>query len=254
MRLIDDILSVRGDISPFLIHVTKSVPDTATAGDVLKNIISSGQLLSGNRGVSAAMYAIPFSDIDNDEQKKRFFNAVCFTEAPLSELHCFFEIDGRSSNYEPYGLVFLKDKLKRRGVSPVFYVNNYQDDKSVLLQQLCSCITANIQAAEAFLPLLSGMGFMFNPIQGSRPHDNEVSFYWEREWRHPYSLGPFHFDAGSVFVGLCPHEEIEDFEEEFENTFGHRISFIDPNRNLKFYSRELIDAADEANIPNTLLF
>jgi hypothetical protein len=52
----------------------------------------------------------------------RFFGAVCFTETPLSEVHCL-DIEKRTVEWEPYGVVFLKDRLLIRGVSPVLYLN-----------------------------------------------------------------------------------------------------------------------------------
>jgi hypothetical protein len=40
-----------------------------------------------------------------------------------------------------------------------------------------------------------------------------------------------------IFVGICPHEEIERFEKMFK-----KINFIDPRRNMKWYATQLINA------------
>lgn len=212
---------------------------TQLAKNILKDqIIGQNKLKSGNNPISVASYAINRSGISQDQQKK-FLNSICFTEAPLPEIHCFFDIGARTMNFEPYGLVFFKDKLKRQGVSPVFYLNNYQDDKSTILQQFCDCITTNTAAAEQILPLLGIMGKMIMPRGGTRPHDEDISFDWEREWRYPYAKGDLSIKHEDTFIGLCPHNEINEFEEHFEDVFNQKVIFIDPMRNIRYYSDKI---------------
>ncbi len=93
MRNIDDILNFREDISPFLVHLTRNT-DENTASEALKKIIAQKKLRAGSTEVSVARFGGPTTRMSLEE-KKKFFNAVCFTETPLNEVHCLLEIAGR---------------------------------------------------------------------------------------------------------------------------------------------------------------
>src|SRR5947209_6069355 len=114
MRPIDDILKFRGDIPPFLVHLTRNL-DNVTAKERLRSILNQGQLHASERQISDARFGT-FTNNMSAADLKRFFGAVCFTETPLSEVHCLLEIQYRNVNLEPYGLVFLKQKLIQRSV------------------------------------------------------------------------------------------------------------------------------------------
>lgn len=47
----------------------------------------------------------------------------------------------------------------------------------------------------------------------------------------------FEFEREDVFMGLCPHGEISNFEDEFD-----WVEFIDPQRNMKWYAEKLVNA------------
>jgi hypothetical protein len=83
---------------------------------------------------------------------------------------------------------------------------------------------------------------------GATPQTATVDWRWEREWRYPSVYGPLTFTPEDVFIGLCPHERIEEFEGEFGKTFGG-LTFIDPTRTMEWYARKLIDARQRANMP-----
>lgn len=246
MRKIDDILKFRKDISPFLIHMTKDAGQIP-AKNILKNsILSDKRLKAGDGLISSANYTTNKKAM-NKEQKKRYFSSICFTEAPLDELHFFFDIENRQVNYSPYGLVFMKEKLLRKGVSPVFYVNNYQNDKSTILKEFCDCIIANKSASEEILPLITSMGHPIAPPSGNVGLSGEFSFYWEREWRFPYAKGDLTIDLQDLFLGLCPHQEIDEFECYSRKIFGDILYFVDPHRNIKYYSNKLLKIRDKLN-------
>lgn len=118
MRDIDDILHFREDISPFLAHLTRDNQQGLTARQALERIIQMRALVCGPTLVSDARFGMHTSDM-NDQAKRELFSAICFTETPLSEVHCLLEIAYRMVDLEPYGLVFLKDRLAMKGVSPV---------------------------------------------------------------------------------------------------------------------------------------
>ncbi len=45
-----------------------------------------------------------------------------------------------------------------------------------------------------------------------------LDFKRGKEWRYPYSRDALQFNHEDVFVGLCPDDEIEDFEARFPRT------------------------------------
>lgn len=240
MRDIDDILHFRGDISPFLIHLTRR-RGNVRAGEVLKKIIQEKQLVTGSDRISDARFAIRTLGMPQ-EDKKKFFGAVCFTETPLNEVHCLLEIRNRAVDLRPYGLVFLKDLAIERGAEPVFYINNIKGDKRGLLEALCSLIRTAPDAAARVLPLISIFGEKITP-PGASTIGGQVDFRWEREWRYVPINGPFKLVQDEIFMGLCPHDEIDEFEELWPP-----LEFIDPSKNIKWYATKLINARQRLDI------
>lgn len=240
MRDISDILLFRGDISPFLAHLTRNL-NGVDAKSRLEKILNDKQLLPGPSLVSDARFGGNTLDMDPD-QKKLFFGAVCFTETPVSEAHCLLEIGGRTVNLEPYGLVFIKDKLKSRGVSPVIYLNNEMGNVDAAVYALFSLKDTDPEGAEKILPLVAVFGQKVQP-PNAPPQTGNVDFTWEREWRYPTVLGPFEFTFNDVFCGLCPHNEIYSFESRYAP-----LKFIDPRRNMKWYAQSLIDSRQRLDL------
>lgn len=239
MRSIDDILKFRGDISPFLVHLTRRTEEM-TAAATLRKIIDDKHLAPGVALVSD----LRFGGVDiRGNDRFRFFGATCFTETPLSEVHCLFDINYRTVNLEAYGLVLLKQNLLAQEVSPVFYLNNEQGDKDPLAQGLYQLAHTNPAVAEKLLPLFCVFGQKLRSPAAANAPIGTVDFRWEREWRQPFYRGGVTFAAEDVFVGLCPHEEIQDFEAAFPG-----VKFIDPQRPLKWYATELIHARQRLNL------
>lgn len=243
MRVIDDILKFRADISPFLVHLTKRT-DTATAAQVLHTIIEDRRISPGAGLVSDLRFGgvdIPLAD------RARFFGATCFTETPLSEVHCLFDIHYRTVNLECYGLVLLKKSLLQQEVSPVFYLNNEAADKDPLAQALYQLAHQSPDVAEKLLPLFCVFGQKLRS-PGAAPQPGSVDFRWEREWRQPYYRGGVTFGVDDVFIGLCPHDEIEAFERALPG-----LKFIDPLRPLKWYATALIHARQRLDISTSVV-
>jgi len=231
-RDVNDILYFRGDISPFLVHLTRTL-DSMSAKKRLRRIIETRKLVAGSTLVSHATYGYHIGKLDA-EAKHRLFAAVCFTETPLNEMHCLLDIAGREVDLASYGLVFHKDRLMTRGVSPVLYLNNTGGNKDAIVRGLDKLIDSSREVAEAILPLIAVFGKQLQSVYSSTPPSREIDFRWEREWRYPASAGDFEFTEEDVFVGLCPHESIAEFE-----SFWKGIKFIDPTRNVKWYSSKL---------------
>jgi len=242
MRDIGDILNFRTDISPFLVHMTRRL-GLVTPYDSLGQILQQRQLICGQTLVSDARYGMYTDDLE-EEVKHRLFGAVCFTETPLAEVHNLLEIAYRNINLAPYGLVFLKERLERRGVSPVLYLNNMAEDKDSVFQALCDLRVHNGDEAEQLLPLLAVFGRKIWPPGAAQRPPGDVDFRWEREWRLPYVRSPLAFTEYDVFVGLCPHNEIA----HFEGLMGGGVRFIDPTRNMKWYATQLVQSRQRLDL------
>lgn len=245
MRDIDEILHFRSDISPFLVHLARDF-DGRTAEQCLQSIIQERQLQCGNNNVSAVRYGGNTIEM-SDEDCRRFFGAICFTETPLSETHCLLEISARQVQLQPYGLVFLKTRLRDRGVAPVLYLNNALGTQDSVVQSLFSLTAQFPEAAERLLPLVSVFGRKIQPPRAP-VQEGEIDFSWEREWRLPSVSTPLAFTEGDVFVGLCPDEVIPQFETLFPG-----IGFIDPRRNMKWYASKLISARHRLDMGHSVV-
>lgn len=249
-RLIEDILHFRSDIPPFLVHLTRK-NETQTASEVLKTIFNNRILKASSNQVSDAKYGMLTSDMSENDKKKNF-SAICFSETPLNEIHCLLEIVYRSINLEPYGLVFIKENLQSKGVSPVFYLNNYTNDKDEVIQHLCKSFI-NTNSGAKILPLFANTGVrLTNPFAQYRQTE-KVNFMWEREWRYPSFYGDLTLYDSDIFVGLCPHDEIDEFETLTFTLFGKSIGFIDPKRNMKWYATKLINRRKELGMKSEVV-
>ncbi len=236
-RSIDDVLDFRNDISPFLVHLTRK-KGNRSAKKILSDIISSKKLLQSGAKISDTRFGC--TDVKWDAEKvKTLFSAICFTETPLNEIHCLLEIKNRTVQLEPYGLVFLKKNLRPKNISPVLYLNNYGVPINDLLSVLGNMVTSAGYPKELnrLFPLFSSIGKKLTA------HRSGIyDFSWEREWRLPYCFGDFDIDFDhDVFIGLCPHTEIDEFEKLTATILGKPILFIDPRRNAKWYAKKLID-------------
>ncbi len=246
MRNISDILLFREDISPFLVHLCRDLPDR-TARQSLTTIIDQGRLHSLGTDISDARFGMHTSRMSSEE-RLRYFGAVCLTETPINEIHCLLEIGSRSVQLAPYGLVFLKERLQAKGVSPVMYINNETGDKEAVVAALCSLIQTHPVEAAEIIPLISVFGRKLRPPGATHTPTGEMDFRWEREWRMPNGRGALQFDHNDVFVGLCRHEEISDFKLLMPG-----IDFIDPIRNMKWYATQLINARQRLNLKNSVV-
>jgi hypothetical protein len=241
MRNIDDILLFRGDISPFLAHLTKRT-ELRTAAQVLEQIIRERKINPGPSLVSDVRYG-GFTNQMSEEDRRAFFGATCFTETPLDEVHCLLDVQYRNINLEPYGLVFLKENLTKKAVSPVLYLNNEAGDMSSVAQDLFDVTRTSERTAQKLLPLFAVFGQKFRHPGAQEAPVGSVDFRWEREWRQPYYKGGVEFTEDDVFVGLCPDDEIPAFELLFPT-----IPFVDPRRPIKWYATKLIRSRQRLDI------
>ena len=239
MRDVSKVLLFRNDLSPFLVHLTRDIVGERTAKESLSNILRERTLKCGTSTISDARFGVPPGQV---ETNKSCFCAISLTETPLGEVHNLLEIEGRDNDLSQYGLVLLKDKMKKKGVSPVVYINNMKGDKDETIQALCSLIESNRTAAKKILPYIAIFGKKLNPVGGT-PQSGSIDFIWEREWRYASRSGALKFRETDLFIGLCPHNEIESFESQFP-----WLGFIDPQRNMKWYSEKLVAARKRSKL------
>jgi len=160
------------------------------------------------------------------------------------------EIKYRKINLERYGLVFLKEKLRDKGVSPVLYFNNYEKgSKDDVFELLYSLVKTHPQAAEKFLSLIAVFGYHINQPSKKHKSDKKIDFLWERKWRYPSKNEDFNFTEEDIFVGLCPHDEIDYFEKKF----GGNVEFIDPMRNMEWYASKLVEARKRCKMKHSVV-
>lgn len=243
-RRIEDILLFREDISPFLVHLTKDFQQT-TSKEILNTILNGKVLKAGNNKISFAQYGGYTTEKKgfNEEKNKIYFGAICFTETPLNETHCLLEIAKRKCQLSPYGIVFLKDNLKRKGVSPVIYINNESGDQDKVIRALFSLIESHPDESKLIIPLISVFGKKLQHPGGRAAQTQALDFMWEREWRRPPYLGDFAIDFNDIFIGLCPEEDTDSFEKRYPP-----IKFIDPRRNIKWYATKLIESRQRLDL------
>jgi len=247
-RDIEKVLLFRNDISPFLSHLTKNISEEKSALVNLENIIFTKELHYGINNVSDAKFGIPM-DERTPEMDGKFFSAVCFTETPLNEIHSFLDISKSQVNLQPYGLVFIKNKLMKKKVSPVIYINNSDTKRIKLIEELCTMIENNPDQAINILPYISIFGNKLLPVAGTGGRHESIDFKWEREWRYASNNYSFSFDNSDIFMGMCKHKDID----YFETLTGNEILFFDPRRNIKWYAEKLVKARKDKKIQNSVV-
>ena len=261
-RKIQEILHFRKDLPPFLVHLTRTrnavdpnhqmidpleenIPTIEhKAPDNLISIFDSKTLRQSKEHISSMRFAIDQKTKNSLGKLEEFFAAICVTETPLESIHCLIDIQGRQVNLEPFGVVFLKDKLKEKNFHPALYFNN--SDKGhvdPILQAIGKIVLTDPCEAKEFFPLITTFGHMIG--LGSGKHD----FYWEREWRRPFCHGDFQFSLDEdVFCGLCPDGEISTFEKKYSG-----LPFIDPTRPLSWYAQKLIKRRKDLEIEHSVV-
>ena len=137
----DEVIQKRGDLSQFLIHLTRTGVLTLrkdvhphlsqdliinrTAHERLKNLLTAKKI----RALSPFGYfqhKVPLSYPNgyvhnkNSNVVRSWLKAACFTETPLDHIYIQTQpIEGRDLCFEPYGLAFKEDFIRKQGGSPL---------------------------------------------------------------------------------------------------------------------------------------
>jgi len=228
----------RADLSQFLIHLTKEgtyeryqpQPGPPPGYERVYRTVSAKASLIGMIQIRRIEARSPFGYFKLKINQYRrhlnrvFFNggadpdwmkAVCFSEAPLSELKDFYTaVTMKRNRYQKYGLAFWQERARALGANPIFYVDSRRPD---LVNALDTSLNNNL--AE-FIPAMHLMETFGPPVvPGAAIHSD---FRWEREWRKRDDLT---FGYADLAFGICPMAEIQ----YFEGLTNSSVTFIDPD-------------------------
>jgi len=183
--------------------------ESGSAGNNLANILKTGTIEAKNPKGLCYNWGDEFSNNTK---------SVCFTETPLNYIRYLFDIEGRDINLKPYGLVFSKVSLQKKGANPVFYINTYGGQE--LKNAFCRVINSHHER-ESIYKIIPYIDIFGPSAKAGRKYD----FYWEREWRYPGNL-TFAYDE--VVVGICNEDELEDFDRKYNG-----VKFISPSMSMQ---------------------
>ncbi len=145
----------RDDLSDRLIHLTKGEPEQAMG--TLLTIIDERRLIGGIGYI------------------KGKHHCVCFSESPISKIGFLLAQPREDVKYKPYGIMFRKTWIYRKGGRPVFYQSEQDYAK--------------------LPPELQHLHVRFD-LSYSPPTDHS----WEREWRLRADELPFTPDDVSLIL------------------------------------------------------
>lgn len=191
----------RDDISRFVVHLTRD--DTSdfnnggTAEGNFRDIIEE-------RRIRAYQPHCLHADKIPEKLQKRYY-VSCFTEVPLTQIHLLTrEILGRKILLEPYGFVFSREFIIRKGAQPAIYINSY--DGNSWLREAVDTLCEIARKKEfkngkvwRILPFLNAM------------HER-YDFTWEREWR---VRGDVKFQPSDVVAVILPDSGCKALREKF---------------------------------------
>lgn len=234
----DQVIQKRGDLSQFLIHLTRTglltlrkdvhphlTQDSiinSTAHERLKNLLSVKKIKAFSP-LGYFQHKVPFAYPNgyvhnkNSNVIRSWLKAACFTETPLDHIYIQTQpIVGRNLHFESYGLAFKEEFIRQQGGSPVMYFESTnQLVKSALDAMIISQDSVKFKTMmpfyEAFGTRLYGQG-------------SDVDFRWGREW---HCLDDISFDFSDVAFGICKDVD----RPFFSNLVGNAFPFIEPPSN-----------------------
>jgi Putative abortive phage resistance protein AbiGi, antitoxin len=147
---------------------------------------------------------------------------VCFTETPLEHAWMMNRpIDGRSIQFDGYGVAFTKTFARQRGANPVWYLDitpghNWLTEPIRELLEQAKADATPPRAADpdpeqlADAPILRLTPFV-EQMGPTRTYRKE--FWWEREWRR---VGDLAFNLHDIVVVFAPEGEHRAIQEQLE--------------------------------------
>lgn len=188
MAKIEQLLHRRTDLSTFLVHLTREGGNQSARNNLLS--MAEGSVLEARSALGPAAHLETYLESSSATQK-----VVCFTETPLEHTWMMLQqINGRTIQFEPYGLAITKTTARKAHFNPVWYsdistrggrswpmasVNQLVADAAKRWKSDDGTIDVDALRAEPILrltPFFEQMGPMLNR--------RTKEFWWEREWRH----------------------------------------------------------------------
>lgn len=206
---IEQVLSKRGDISKYLIHLTRDTRDGNSAKENLLSILQNEIINARNHHCLFT----PVLEKENLDIQKKFYT-TCFTETPLDKISYLIDIEGRKKNLSSFGVVFLKERIIKHGGNPCFYTNGKFNKETEKYLWKLFYMSKNNNFEDNFYKL----GALTNTFKDN--HD----FSWEREWR---IYGDFEVDYTNIFAIISEDEDIE-LPESYSST-----PIINPQWNIE---------------------
>lgn len=233
MATIEELLHRRVDLSTFLVHLTKRTPHDDGSG-ALRSILQSR--------IIEARSAFGMAPVDVRaalEGTVASQHCVCFTETPLEHIWMMVQdIDGRSVNFAPYGLVVSKTTARTSAVNPVWYIDitpgNGRDWLTKPINELVEAAIAGCRGLDGFLDvdvLTRSPIFQITPFveQMGLTQRTRKEFWWEREWRRVHA---FHLRPRGVVAILAPESEHDTWRSEiagYDSQWERRnVPLLDP--------------------------
>ncbi len=225
---ITELLSRRGDLSGFVVHLTRRGDDGVSPVRNLKSILEQHVIEARTPFGPAAQELGARQQRDLNSQK-----CVSFSETPLEHLHCLTErIAKRRFSLSSYGLAFTKMTARKLAVNPIWYID-ITPGHDWLMNPINKLIKGEVKRRRNFrksplaqiAPFIEQMGSGL----GRSGYGYRKEFWWEREWRH---RGDFNFSLEEVALGFAPETRIETLED-FSERLGRKIPFVDPKWNLE---------------------
>lgn len=230
---IEDLLQRRTDLSTFLVHLTRSDAQSA-AFDNLKSIISSSTIKAVSPFGPAATYEAALAEAGSTQK------AVCLTETPLEHVWMMLEeIDGRSVQFESFGLAITKTTGRKAGFNPVWYsdISRWGYDWPITsVNKMISDAVSRATDPEGHLNtdrLRSESVFKVTPFfeQMGPTTVARKEFWWEREWR---KIDYYHISFPNHVVALLAPAELHVELERF-------LVELDEKQNTKWIKRPILD-------------
>jgi hypothetical protein len=181
----------RGDLSRFLVHLTRN--NKADFGADGRSARGSFIAIWNSRKIRARKVHCLHQKRMREQPVgfRRKFSVCCFSETPLSQVSELLDIPDRQVNLAPYGFVFPREFLVRKGAQQVHYINRYAGSEQSRAADRVFWTAVESECGDPtwrLIPFWSAM-------------DERCDFSWEREWR---ILGPMRFEREDLACVILP--------------------------------------------------
>lgn len=231
----DQVIQKRGDLSQFLIHLTRTgvltvrkdvhphltqdVIVNRTAFERLKNLLTAKKIMALSpfgyfQHKVPITYPNDYTHNSNSKVDRSWLKAACFTETPLDHIYIQTQdIEGRDLHFEPYGLAFKEEFIRGKGGSPLMYF----ESKNQPIKDSLNAMMVSDDAIKfkSMMPFYEAFG---KRLYGQGP---DVDFRWEREWR---SADDISFTFSDVAFGICKDAD----KPFFSSLVGNAFPFVEP--------------------------